>query len=89
MDLCFEALMCRISSLKGVKATVAPILYQEGAFGVRLKPSDTRIFSPLLYQLSYEASFFLFNTEKLIEFLLLEKLATWNGLEPSTSSVTG
>ena len=28
-----EALMCRISSLKGVKATVAPILYQEGAFG--------------------------------------------------------
>ncbi|VEV89273.1 putative anaerobic NTP reductase, large subunit [Escherichia phage 107] len=40
MDLCFEALMCRISSLKGVKATVAPILYQEGAFGVRLKPDD-------------------------------------------------
>ena len=40
MDLCFEAFMCRISSLKGVKATVAPILYQEGAFGVRLKPDD-------------------------------------------------
>ncbi|URY12997.1 ribonucleotide reductase of class III (anaerobic), large subunit [Shigella phage ESh24] len=40
MDLCFEALMRRISSLKGVKATVAPILYQEGAFGVRLKPDD-------------------------------------------------
>ncbi len=38
----------------------------------RNRTSDTWIFSPLLYQLSY-----------------LGKLATRNGLEPSTSSVTG
>ena len=34
---------------------------------------DTRIFSPLLYQLSYKGTI----------------MATRNGLEPSTSSVTG
>ncbi len=33
---------------------------------------DTRIFSPLLYQLSYRGM-----------------LATWMGLEPTTSAVTG
>ena len=42
-----------------------------GAFG-RNRTIDTRIFSPLLYRLSYKG-----------------KLATRNGLEPSTSSVTG
>lgn len=40
LELCFEALMTRIESLRGVKASVAPILYTEGAFGVRLKPDD-------------------------------------------------
>lgn len=40
LELCFEALMTRIDSLKGVKASVAPILYTEGAFGVRLNPDD-------------------------------------------------
>lgn len=40
LDLCFEALMTRIDSFKGVKASVAPILYTEGAFGIRLKPDD-------------------------------------------------
>ncbi|WAW44544.1 ribonucleotide reductase of class III (anaerobic), large subunit [Klebsiella phage Kp_GWPR59] len=40
LELCFEALMTRIESLRGVKAIVAPILYTEGAFGVRLKPDD-------------------------------------------------
>ena len=40
LELCFEALMTRIDSLRGVKASVAPILYTEGAFGVRLKPDD-------------------------------------------------
>lgn len=40
LGLCFEALMTRIDSLRGVKASVAPILYTEGAFGVRLKPDD-------------------------------------------------
>ena len=44
---------------------------QDGAFG-RNRTADTRIFSPLLYRLSYKG-----------------KLATRNGLEPSTSSVTG
>ncbi|AKR16063.1 anaerobic ribonucleoside reductase large subunit [Citrobacter phage IME-CF2] len=40
LGLCFEALMTRIDSLRGVKASVAPILYTEGAFGVRLNPDD-------------------------------------------------
>lgn len=40
LELCFDALMTRIKSLEGVKASVAPILYTEGAFGVRLKPDD-------------------------------------------------
>ena len=35
-----EALETRIDSLRGVKASVAPILYTEGAFGVRLNPDD-------------------------------------------------
>ncbi|MGL5016376.1 MAG: anaerobic ribonucleoside-triphosphate reductase, partial [Bacteroidales bacterium] len=35
-----EALETRIDSLRGVKASVAPILYTEGAFGVKLKPDD-------------------------------------------------
>lgn len=38
--ICKEALLARIESLRGVTASVAPILYQEGAFGVRLKPND-------------------------------------------------
>ena len=41
------------------------------------RTTDTGIFSPLLYQLSYKA------------IPLYKKMATWNGLEPSTSSVTG
>jgi len=40
LEVCFDALMTRIKSLEGVKASVAPILYTEGAFGVRLKPDD-------------------------------------------------
>ncbi|QPI17820.1 anaerobic ribonucleotide reductase subunit [Pectobacterium phage POP12] len=40
LELCYDALMTRIASLKGVTASVAPILYQEGAFGVRMKPDD-------------------------------------------------
>ncbi|QUJ70061.1 anaerobic ribonucleoside-triphosphate reductase (plasmid) [Photobacterium sp. GJ3] len=35
-----QALMYRIQSLDGVKASVAPILYMEGACGVRLKAND-------------------------------------------------
>lgn len=35
-----KALMTRIDRLEGVKANIAPILYTEGAFGVRLKPDD-------------------------------------------------
>ena len=46
---------------------------QNGASG-RNRTNDTRIFSPLLYQLSYRGK---------------KKMATRNGLEPSTSSVTG
>ncbi len=55
-----------------------------GASG-RNRTNDTRIFSPLLYQLSYRG--------KLIFSPLLrrseEKMATRKGLEPSTSGVTG
>lgn len=40
LELCREALMTRIESLRGVKASVAPILYCEGAFGVRMNPDD-------------------------------------------------
>lgn len=40
LDMCFKALMTRIKSFEGVKANVSPILYTEGAFGVRLKPDD-------------------------------------------------
>ena len=56
----------------------APIGGYFGASG-RNRTSDTRIFSPLLYQLSYLG---LFGYE-------LYPLATRKGLEPSTSGVTG
>lgn len=35
-----EALETRIDRLRGIKASVAPILYTEGAFGVKLNPDD-------------------------------------------------
>jgi ribonucleoside-triphosphate reductase class III catalytic subunit (EC 1.17.4.2) len=40
LTLAHKALMTRIRRLEGVKANIAPILYTEGAFGVRLKPED-------------------------------------------------
>lgn len=40
MEVAVAALHCRIDCLRGVKASVAPILYTEGAFGVNLKPDD-------------------------------------------------
>jgi anaerobic ribonucleoside-triphosphate reductase len=40
LEWCFRALMTRLHRLEGVKANVAPILYTEGAFGVRLNPQD-------------------------------------------------
>lgn len=40
LALAKRALDSRIDRLRGVKASVAPILYTEGAFGVRLKPDD-------------------------------------------------
>ncbi len=46
LALARRALMTRIERLQGVKARVAPILYMEGACGVRLQPDDeiTEIF---------------------------------------------
>ncbi|MHB0943413.1 anaerobic ribonucleoside-triphosphate reductase [Paenibacillus sp. ALE1] len=41
LNICKEALMFRINRLKGVKAKVAPILYMEGATGVRFQAEDT------------------------------------------------
>ena len=41
LTLCKKALMTRIARLDGVKARVAPILYMEGACGVRLKEDDS------------------------------------------------
>ena len=40
LSVCYEALMTRIDALRGVKAEVAPILYMEGACGVRLNAGD-------------------------------------------------
>ena len=40
LQLARTALMTRIARLEGVKARVAPILYMEGACGVRLKADD-------------------------------------------------
>ena len=40
LELCKRALLPRIARLDGVKARVAPILYMEGAAGVRLKADD-------------------------------------------------
>ena len=40
LQLAQEALMTRLDRLVGVKASVAPILYTEGGFGVKLKPDD-------------------------------------------------
>ncbi len=40
LALARRALETRISRLEGVKARVAPILYMEGACGVRLQPDD-------------------------------------------------
>ncbi len=40
LEICKEALMIRIRRLDGVKAKVAPILYMEGACGVRLNAED-------------------------------------------------
>jgi hypothetical protein len=58
------------------KSAALPIeLRQHGGASGQSRTADTGIFSPLLYQLSYRG--------------LKEKLATRNGLEPSTSSVTG
>ena len=54
-----------------------------GASG-RNRTNDTRIFSPLLYLLSYRG---MLSRVKLGSDAL--KMATRNGLEPSTSSVTG
>ncbi|GAL23011.1 ribonucleotide reductase of class III anaerobic large subunit [Vibrio maritimus] len=41
VELSFEALMLRIKRLEDTKANVAPILYCEGAAGVRLDPEDS------------------------------------------------
>ena len=40
LALCYKALWTRIHSLDGVRANVAPILYMEGALGVKMKPED-------------------------------------------------
>ncbi|MDI6976700.1 anaerobic ribonucleoside-triphosphate reductase [Serratia sp. Se-RSBMAAmG] len=40
LNLAKKALLTRIERLQNVKAKVAPILYTEGALGIRLKPDD-------------------------------------------------
>lgn len=40
LEVCYKALMLRVDRLRHVKANVAPILYCEGACGVRLKPDE-------------------------------------------------
>lgn len=39
LPLCFDALMSRVDALKGAKASVAPVLYTEGAF-MRINQND-------------------------------------------------
>ena len=51
----------------------------------RNRTNHTRIFSPLLYQLSYLGELDFITCANLYEW----KMATRNGLEPSTSGVTG
>lgn len=41
LQICFEALMLRIERLSTVKAKTAPILYNQGACGVRLDPEES------------------------------------------------
>ena len=41
LQLCLKALMTRIARFENVKARVAPILYMEGACGVRLNADDS------------------------------------------------
>lgn len=43
LAIAYKALMTRVDRLKDVRASVAPILYTEGACGIRLQPED-RIF---------------------------------------------
>lgn len=40
LELCYSALDYRLKRFEGVTAEVAPILYTEGAFGVKMKPED-------------------------------------------------
>ena len=40
LQVAFSALMTRVDRLRHVKAKVAPILYTEGACGIRLQPDD-------------------------------------------------
>lgn len=40
MEICKDALWARIDSVENTPASVAPILYMEGAFGVKLKADD-------------------------------------------------
>ena len=60
---------------------MTPMSQRHGASG-RSRTNDTRIFSPLLYQLSY------LGIEKGSD-EISTLLATRKGLEPSTSGVTG
>ena len=67
-------LLCQLSY------TSTPYQKDSGALGWN-RTADIRIFSPALYQLSYQGKSRMSSGEK--------NLATRNGLEPSTSSVTG
>lgn len=40
LEISKKALFARLDTFKGVKASVAPILYMEGAFGVKMKADD-------------------------------------------------
>ena len=66
------------------KSAALPIeLHRQGGALGRNRTTDRRIFSPLLYHLSYQGKLKPHSSEWGF------KMATQNGLEPSTSSVTG
>ena len=62
-----------------LRPRMAPVFQHHGASG-RSRTNDTRIFNPLLYQLSYRGI-----SSRCCSLIM----ATTKGLEPSTSGVTG
>jgi hypothetical protein len=64
----------------------APLHQESNGGSERNRTADTRIFSPLLYQLSYRA---VFNYQLFLNNIILREMAEPTGFEPAISCVTG